>query len=53
LINASIKGHVQVCEMLLDRGADINHMTNVCDTHYISFILVIIIIAYCRMDGHH
>ena len=34
LIYASEEGHLDVCELLLNRGADVNLKDNVCDISY-------------------
>jgi ankyrin repeat protein len=43
LIFASANGHLPVCELLLDRGADIHHKERVCNI-YQEFICILILI---------
>jgi ankyrin repeat protein len=35
LMKAGNNGHLQLCELLLNRGADIDHTDKVCDVYYI------------------
>jgi hypothetical protein len=54
LIRASANGHAQVCELLLNRGADIHYRDKVCDILYNNMIHIIftIIIIYFRVETH-
>lgn len=48
LIIASDNGHLQLCELLLDKGADIDHKSSVSITycyHMICIMCIMIIIA--------
>jgi hypothetical protein len=38
-MRASQYGHAEVCELLLNRGADVNHEDKVCDMCYINNII--------------
>jgi hypothetical protein len=55
---ASEKGHIQVCELLLDRGAEVNHKNDVCDTYNLKYDRYYIYdnnyyILYYSLDGQH
>jgi hypothetical protein len=40
LIKTSEKGHVPICELLLNRGADVNHKRYVCDIYIYIYIIL-------------
>jgi ankyrin repeat protein len=51
---AADRGHLQTCELLLNRGADVNYRNNVSDVYYnlINNIFIVIIIVYNRLNLH-
>jgi ankyrin repeat protein len=48
LIIASDNGHLQLCELLLDKGADIDHKHKVSD--FLRFDIVLYHNSYCRLQ---